>query len=319
MNRLLPLVMMLVAGSTVAAGGDWLAKATQAVRTTDYRGTLVYLRDGTMDTLRIIHRYRNGTVWERLVAKSGQRREIIRKNGQVTVILPAQKVVLVTNSARPRMLPGGGAVERVAWRENYRIRTLGKRRQAGRICRVVVLQAEDQYRYSYRMLIDIKTYLPLKLNLVYDGETLEQMMFTSITYPESIPASALDSKFLTKQYRWVRHKSVNQPEVEPQTAWRASELPPGFQLAEIGMRRVSEDVFVQQLLFTDGVATVSAFVAPSTRTQKFVGETTMGAVNAYGRLAKGYQITVVGEVPDVTVRRIAKHMRTVPPSTLSAR
>lgn len=318
MTRYLPLMLLLLA-STAAAGGNWLTKATTAIRTTDYRGTLVYLRDGTMDTLRIIHRYRNGTIWERLVAKSGQRREIIRKNGRVTVILPERKVAIITESGRRRLFPGAKSVERVAWDEHYRVQVLGKRRQASRMCRVIMLRAKDQYRYSYRLLIDIKTNLPLKLGLIYDQKVLEQMMFTSISFPESIPASALDSKYLTEDYRRIRHLSSSQPSVELGMSWRASQLPPGFVLAEIGVRRIGKGRYVRQLLFTDGVATVSAFVAPSNGPHKFTGETSMGAVNAYGRLANGYQITVVGEVPDVTVRMIAKHIHSVKRPAVSAR
>lgn len=318
MMRYLPLMLLLVAG-VAAAGGNWLTKATTAIRTTDYRGTLVYLRDGTMDTLRIIHRYRNGTVWERLIAKSGQRREIIRKNGRVKVIVPKREVAIITESARGRIFPGTKSVERVAWDEHYRVRVLGKRRQASRMCRVIMLQAKDQYRYSYRLLIDIKTNLPLKLGLLYNQKVLEQMMFTSISFPEHIPDSALDSKYLTEDYRRVRHLSTNQTSVDLGLSWRASQLPPGFVLAEIGVRRIGEGRYVRQLLFTDGVATVSAFVVPSNGPHRFTGETSMGAVNAYGRLTNGYQITVVGEVPDVTVRMIAKHMHSVERPAVSAR
>lgn len=319
MKSCLALMLLLVA-ATAAAGNDWLAKATEAVRTLDYRGTLVYLRDGSMDTLQIVHRYRNGNEWERLFAKSGQRREIIRKNGEVTCVLPDQKLVLLTKNSRPKMLPGVGVDGNVEWGENYRIRELGARRQAGRMCRVIGIQAKDKFRYGYRLLIDMETNLPLKLALLYDGEVLEQLMFTDISFPETIPDSDLKSEFLTDEYQWVRHRALPpQPAPKTQILWGASKLPPGFELAETGARRIKDGVIVRQFLYTDGVATVSAFVAPSSGTHKFVGETTMGAVNAFGRRVKDHQITVVGEVPDVTVRWIAEHMQLETAKTLSAR
>ena len=40
-------------------------------------------------------------------------------------------------------------------------------------------------------------------------------------------------------------------------------------------------------------------------TESFTGLSTMGAMNAYGAVVDGYQVTVVGEVPPATVRMIA--------------
>jgi sigma-E factor negative regulatory protein RseB len=61
------------------------------------------------------------------------------------------------------------------------------------------------------------------------------------------------------------------------------------------------------MVYSDGLATVSVYVeqlpAPE---DAFNGLSTMGAVNAYGRLLEGHQITVVGEVPPVTVELIAR-------------
>jgi sigma-E factor negative regulatory protein RseB len=62
------------------------------------------------------------------------------------------------------------------------------------------------------------------------------------------------------------------------------------------------------MLFTDGVATVSAFVAPAGLRKPLQGATTMGAVNAYGHVVGETQITVVGEVPARTVKRIAENL-----------
>ena len=65
-----------------------LAKASEAVRSETYRGIIVYLREGQLDTLRVIHRRRDGLEQERLVSLTGQPREVIRRGGVVTSILP---------------------------------------------------------------------------------------------------------------------------------------------------------------------------------------------------------------------------------------
>lgn len=104
-----------------------------------------------------------------------------------------------------------------------------------------------------------------------------------------------------------------------ESRWRMTQLPPGFKLVETGVRSTPRGQPVRQLLFSDGVATVSAFVAPADVPKPLIGGTTMGAVNAFGRTAGKYHITVVGEVPAVTARMIARHMVHAGRTTADAR
>ena len=58
---------------------------------------------------------------------------------------------------------------------------------------------------------------------------------------------------------------------------------------------------------TDGLASVSVFIEPNVSdVEPFVGNTRMGAVNAYGNIVGDHQITVVGDVPLATVQLIGQ-------------
>lgn len=306
---LAPLALLLVAGVADAAD-DWLARASEAVRTTNYRGVLVYLREGNLDTLRIIHRYQDGEERERLVSLTGEPREVLREGPVVTSVLPERQVVMVAQRPREGLLSNFARFSADRLGDNYVFRELGDQRLADRPCRVVVLEPKDGYRYGYRLMIDKKTHLPLKLELMRDDEVLEQLMFTDIEFPETIPDSALAPTYDTTDYRWIRHQPMEADNpISGGEAWRIGDMPAGFDLAEEGYRRVGSGGVARQLLFTDGIATVSAFIALADEKGGFRGATTMGAVNAYGRVEEGYQITVVGEVPEITVRHIAEHLR----------
>ena len=63
--------------------------------------TTVYLHDGKLDAMRIIHQNVGGDEKERLVSLTGSAREVIRDNQSVTCILPDSKSVMVGRS-RPR-------------------------------------------------------------------------------------------------------------------------------------------------------------------------------------------------------------------------
>lgn len=299
---------------------QWLARAAHAVRMGSYRGVMVYLRQEQLDTLRVVHRYHNGIEQERLLALTGRPREIIRHGSRVLSILPANEVVLITHHRQRKSLLGRvGRFSSHSIRAHYDMQVLGSRRLANRPTRVISIQPEDKYRYGYRILIDKKTYLPLKLSLMYQDKVLEQLMFTEIAYPEHIPASAFEPSYDIDDFRVINHKAR---QVESsgiaQTHWRATQLPPGFELVQSGVRSTPTGQVVRQMLFSDGVATVSAFIAPADIPKPLIGGTTMGAVNAFGLKTGSYHITAVGEVPAVTVRVIAKHLVRQGTTTASA-
>ncbi|MBO9471570.1 MucB/RseB C-terminal domain-containing protein [Endozoicomonas sp. G2_2] len=288
---------------------DLLGNASQAVRSENYRGILVYLREGQLDTLRVIHRYSDGLEQERLVSLTGQPREVIRRGGVVTSILPNSEVVLISRHKRESLLGSVAQFSAERMREHYTVSDMGQRRLADRIGRLVRIEPRDAFRYGYRMLIDEQTRLPLKLDLMRDNEVLEQLMFTQIDFPDAIADSEFEPGYDIEGFRVVKHQAV-QVEDKPvsEDAWKPTDLPPGFELAEDGVRRVTESGFVRQMLFTDGVATVSAFIAPAGLRKPLEGATTMGAVNAFGHVVEDTQITVVGEVPAVTVEQIARNL-----------
>lgn len=314
------LLALTAAGNTWAAQsssrqmtvGQWLTHAAHMVRNGNYRGVMVYLRSEQLNTLRVVHRYQDGAEQERLLALTGRPREIIRQGDRVISILPANQIVLITHQQkRGNLLSRVGQFTGADMRAHYKLSVQGSRRLAGRPTRVISIQPQDKYRYGYRILIDTQTYLPLKLNLLYNQHVLEQLMFTEIEYPDTLPDSAFEPSYDIDDFKVVKHEAIEQVDSAPiaDTQWHMTALPPGYRLVESGVRTTPSGHVVQQLLFTDGVATASAFIAPADVPKPLIGGTTMGAVHAFGRTHGQYHITVVGQVPAVTVRFIAQHLQ----------
>jgi sigma-E factor negative regulatory protein RseB len=87
--------------------------------------------------------------------------------------------------------------------------------------------------------------------------------------------------------------------------WRITQMPKGFSLTEHYQHINGKRSPVDQLVLTDGMATVSVFVENmSDGNASFKGMSHMGAVNAFGTVLGDHQLTVVGEVPAATVRLI---------------
>lgn len=293
--------------SSVPSVNKLLSSAANAVRLESYRGVMVYLRGSELDTLKIVHRYHDDVEQERLVSLTGPPREVIRNGGKVTSILPQHHLVLISKRRSHGLLGSVTDFSPSRMAANYVVRDLGERRLAGRDCRLVSIEPKDKYRYGYRMLIDEKKRLPLKLDLVSGSNVLEQLMFTEISFPKAIPDSDFLPHYDVHGYQIIKHQAIqmDDPSV-PEDRWQANNLPPGFRLAEDGVRQVTKNGYVRQMLFTDGVATVSAFIAPAGLRKPLQGASRMGAVHAYGQLDGDMQITVVGEVPAITARQIAQ-------------
>ena len=102
----------------------------------------------------------------------------------------------------------------------------------------------------------------------------------------------------------VRHEAV-----EVDTNWDSIDLPSGFRATSTKTEQLpGADAPVTHIVYSDGMATVSVFIAEKNETQ-FAEKSNVGASNAYSIRQGDFQITVVGEVPTATVRRIAISMR----------
>ena len=92
--------------------------------------------------------------------------------------------------------------------------------------------------------------------------------------------------------------------------WQIVSMPDGFSLVDRYQHSHGKWGPVNQLVLSDGMATVSVFVEQLGKDARpFNGVTHMGAVNAYGTVVNDHQLTVVGEVPLATVKLIGKSLR----------
>ena len=296
---------------------DWLQKMNQAVRTTTYAGTAVY-RDGKeLETLQIYHRYQDGQEHERIHSLSGEMREVLRNNDNVTCILPDQKSIVFDHKGLPGLLP---KLSRTAFEDLDQVYELiavaGTARVAGRSCREVQVRARDIYRYDYAMCLDESTYIPLDIRLLDErGRLLEQVVFTAIDFPDSISDEMLQRHTDIRGFNEVHKQDDGVGSVasfEPASGvWELQDLPPGFRLATREQATwPGFDGPVSQLLYSDGLATVSVFATPQRISEDALqGLAQLGGVNAYGRMMGDHHITVVGEVPQATVRFFGDNLR----------
>lgn len=312
-HRAALLLALLVSATQAAAASsanaaDWLEKVAKSARNLTYEGVFVYQHQGSIEAMRIFHRADEKGISERLFSLTGTPREIVRDNENVICILPDSRSVLVdrrsTNNPISQLVPKD--VEHLS--TSYSLNMVGEGRVADRDAVKIGIDPKDAYRFGYRLWIDRQSGLLLQAD-VFDesGDPIEQLMFTVLRLPESIPDEMLQPQMPADDFTWYREQPLS-ASAGVASKLIFNDLPPGFELVTHELRRIpGSERAVEHLLFSDGLASVSAYLEKGGAGEAFKGHSAMGAVRAYGRiLNETTQITVVGEVPAVTVERIGE-------------
>lgn len=317
---LLGCLLGLLATAGLAQAGesplDWLQRMESALATRNYQGVFVHEHGGQSETLRILHRVRNGEVCERIVSMDGSGREFIRRGDELHTYLPDQKLVLVEKRPGLGLLLNELRVPDTTASGQYTTRDGGRARVAGRQARLIEVEPLDELRYGYRIWIDEATAMPLKSQLrTAGGRVVEQLIFTSLTLPAQMADAVLQPAIDAQHYRWLRYDNAVAETSVPVTVREVGALPPGFRLTVRAIQRLpGTRAAVTHLVFSDGLASVSVFIDPHGRGQSAVSaikSTSVGSSSAFSMMIDGYRITAIGEVPPDTVRAIVHALQPV--------
>lgn len=298
---------------------DWLMKMNKAALTLSYSGSFIYQHGGQIESMRILRKVQGGLLRERLVSLNGAAREVIRTNQEVRCYLPDENTVVVEHRrAEARSFPSLLPQSLRNLDRNYAIAVGKTARVVDRKAQEVTIIPRDNYRYGYQLWADTETGLLLKANLVDDqGKVVEQFMFTSIELDAPLPDSAFEPRDEAKNYVWYREDKDSAATVSTRKEWEAKRLPPGFSLSMHMTRRVpNRKALVEHMIYSDGLAVVSVFVEKLQPEQSAARDISsilhIGAVHARGLNIGTHQVTVVGEVPVITVDLIGESIVPMP-------
>ena len=288
---------------------DWLKSMGAAVQSSSYEGTVIRIKDGEAEALKVIHTVADGVVFEKVVAQEGSGLEIIRNGNEVHRILPDRKSVLVEEWDDQSTLFSTLPTSDIRVGAEYDVAIVRKERVAGREAMMLAIRPHDGYRYGHRLWLDTQTSFPLQTQLIGDdGQVIEQVKFADIVLNQEIQASALASSYSTDQFTWFRQPSAHEG-AKVETPWSTDELPAGFRAVSTHQEPLGDsDEQVTHILYSDGLANVSVFIA-SLSGEMVDGPARVGGLNSYCVANGDYEIMVIGEVPAVTVRQIATTMQ----------
>jgi sigma-E factor negative regulatory protein RseB len=291
----------------------YVNKMGAALQTLNYHGTLVYINNGQVESIELIHKNDGKHELERLVHLSGEPREVIRDNDVVTCYLPDRKSVVVGQRRFNNHLFAKLTTNLGQFAPNYNFLTAGNNRVAGRETRIIKINPKDLYRYGYRLWIDENTYLLLRSELVDSkGDVLEQMMFTQIDVVDHIPDKMLKPAITGESFTWHgAGDDKGATKINSSRTWNVTDMPSGFMVsARYRQKMPTSKQPAEHAIISDGLASISVYIEPfSNESQSVIGASRMGAMNIYGLVQGDHKVTIVGEVPMFTIKKIAQSIR----------
>ena len=315
--------MAVVLASAMAAGASaqspetaegWLRWSQEARSQHSFVAEFIYQHQDHVDTMRIWRSaHPEAGVQERLLSLSGEPREIIRDQDEVTCVLPSAQAVMVDRRYWQKPLDARLPDSLSDFEPHYRGRVIGADRVAGRSTQRVAILAEDAMRYGYQLWFDEDTGLLMRAELVNsDGDVLERIMMLDMELRDGLEPTELMSQLPQEGFERVTARA-NSP-VDDQSvdapSWSVTNLPDGFQLQmEREQALPGRDQPARHLLFSDGIATVSIYIEAETPDEEVRGALQMGAMNAYTTTMDGYQAIALGEVPSATVEQMVTSLQ----------
>jgi sigma-E factor negative regulatory protein RseB len=309
---------LLVASATVAltfgaeaAAEDaarWLERASQAAKTLNYAGTVVYQHNGHVETSRLVHVVDNGREQEKLLNLDGPAREVIRTSDDVRCYFPDAKVVRIEPKTFRNVFPSLSAEQLRNLAQYYDVKPAVSERVAGHWTQVMVFEPKDGLRYGHKFWADAVTGLLIKARLIDDhGEMVEQFAFTDVAINEKIDRDLVKPSWPSAPADW-KVKQGSFGEMPPkETGWSVGRVPGGFQKVMEGYRSLrGKSDPVTQIVYSDGMVAISVFVEPAVPLSAPNGASQQGSLNIYTTRTDDYLVTVLGEAPPAAVRQIAQ-------------
>ena len=294
----------------------------RAAKRLDYQGSFVFQRNATVQSSRIVHFVEGHDQYQKVDGLDGAPRSVVQHNDDVFTFLQNSKTVILDQRKGqdnfPALLSGGSA----HILDVYHASIIGSDRVAGMDCRVVALTPNDGYRFAYRLSVDAASGLLVRAQtLDSDGSVLEQVAFSQLQIGPIAPDSR---KAIRDSLRELTGWKVVRAPVESvnieAAGWTLDPGVPGFhKVLELRRPMAAREpgaapIPVDQAVFSDGVTAVSLFIEPIDKSDRKPGEGRSGATHLLAEPHGDFWVTLIGEVPALTLRRFASTIRFASPA-----
>ncbi|MFM8340702.1 MAG: MucB/RseB C-terminal domain-containing protein [Methylomonas sp.] len=300
---LLLTISIAYADNGVASAQQWLEKMQAAMKNLNYQGTVVFIKNGQLDSMKYQHSLVNGLEQERLISLNSPLREITRRSNEVSCFFKETHEKIINHHPIDSSLLINFPQSVDVVNQNYLLGLDGEESVAMQTAQIVNIKPKDQLRYARKIWIAQQNFLPLKVETYHsDGSVLEQVVFTNL----QIENNSLNIDNLNNgQAVHVKHLHITEAKPYEKAPFILKNWPNGFETVFFIPNSLQKNQKpVDHLLISDGFASVSVYLEPKSG-QGVNGLQALGLVNSVSRVIGDFQVTVLGEVPANTVELIA--------------
>lgn len=305
--------MSLMAGSLLfsanasadVTSGALLQQMNLASQSLNYELSFVSINKQGVESLRYRHARLENQPLAQLLQMDGPRREVVQRGSEISYFEPGLEPFTLTGDYIVDSLPSLVYTDFKRLAAFYDFISVGRTRIADRLCEVIRVVARDGTRYSYIVWLDAETKLPMRVDLLdRDGETLEQFRVVAFTVNDRVGSNmeTLAKANLPPLLSVPVGEKID-------FNWSATWLPQGFSEVSSSRRKLPTiDMPVESRLFSDGLFSFSINVNRANQNSSDQMLRT-GRRTVSTTVRDNAEITVVGELPPQTAKRIADSLK----------
>lgn len=281
--------------------GALLQQMEQASQSLNYELAYINVSRLGIESLRFRHAVLDEKTYAQLLQMDGPRREIIQRGNEISYFEPGLEPFTLPGRHIVDSLPSVVFADFQKLSEHYDFVPVGRTRIADQLCEVIRIVARDGTRYGYIVWLDSDTRLPLRIDLLdRDGETLEQYRVVSFAVDDGV------GKMMQGLEKASLPPSLSVPVSDKATfSWAPAWLPAGMQEVTQSRRQIpSLNKPVESRLYSDGLFSFSVNVSAADKNSHAQLLRT-GRRTVQTEVRNNREITVVGELPPSTAKRIA--------------
>jgi sigma-E factor negative regulatory protein RseB len=250
-----------------------------------------------------------GDEHERIEALDGSPYEIVRRNEEMFCYFPDAKTVRLDRRVNARFFPSLFRASADVIAASYDVRLGKTERVLGYECQWIDLDPRDGMRFPERLCAEGGTGLVVRAKTLNEsGQVIEQYTFTDLKLGPQVARGDVKSIFEARVKQWNTDAQPREEAKGVDTGWAVNNVPAGFRkAAELRRTLPGRGQPVSQLIYSDGLASVSVFVEPNPSPGRTAEASTEDGTTTFFVRPMGDQlVTVLGEVPLAAAQQVGR-------------
>nr|WP_133408576.1 MucB/RseB C-terminal domain-containing protein [Parashewanella tropica] len=283
----------------------WLENMSQALHQQGYKASMVQVQAGHIRPLVYLHDKVDDKEVAFLEYLNGPPQKAVRIDNTVTFIEHDQAPYSIFSKRIDGLWPAAFTNDLSVLKPSYQFVLGGRARIAGRPGQLVRIISKDNNRFSYRVWLDMESFLPLRFDTVSAEKTiLQQLMVVEIGQFDSTPEILQEA--IKRQWPQARVIRAQKQAYN----WKFTWLPTGFKVKTRDHHRLfgSRDS-VEYIGLTDGIANISVYISEPKSTELPSELTSQNGMAIVTERVGDAEVVVVGQAPSKTLVEIAKSLR----------